>query len=184
MRRLTLVGYRACGKSTIGALAAAHAGLPFIDLDQVLGTRLGMPIAAYFSARGEPAFRDEETAVLRATLEKPGDLLLATGGGCVLREENRGIIRASGGICVYLAVPAPVLAQRLQADAGGRPSLTGLPVAQEVTAVLSVREPLYRAVADVVLDGTKPLAALVGAVAGIVENSAGKSSSGARPQRG
>lgn len=172
MRRLTLVGYRACGKSTLGPLVAARLGWPFSDLDQALTTRIGMPIATYFSAHGEVAFRDAEALELRETLEKPGNLVLATGGGCILREENRALIRKNGGICLYLAVPAEILQQRLRHDSGGRPSLTGGTVADEVARVLAVREPLYRAVADVVLDGTRAIKDLIEAMIGIVENSA------------
>lgn len=175
MRRLSLIGYRACGKSTLGPLVATRLGWPFTDLDAAITRRIGMPIAAYFSAHGESAFRDAESAELRTTLEMPGNLVLATGGGCVLREENRGFLRSSGGICVYLAVPAEILRQRLSVDAGGRPSLTGGNVADEVSRVLAIREPLYRAVADVVLDGTKPIAELVDALVAIVENPGQKS---------
>jgi shikimate kinase len=177
MPRLSLIGYRACGKSTLGPLVATRLGWHFIDLDHAITTRIGMPIAAYFSAHGESAFRDCETAELRTTLEKPGDLVLATGGGCVLRDENRGILRSFGGVCVYLTVPAAVLAQRLRADVGGRPSLTGVPVADEVERVLAVREPLYRAAADVVLDATAGIPALTDALVDIVENYGGKSGS-------
>ena len=170
MPRLCLVGYRACGKSTLGPLVASRLEWPFTDLDHTITARIGMPIAAYFSAHGEASFRDVEAAELRTTLEKPGNLVLATGGGCVLREENRGFLRALGGTCVYLSVPAEVLRQRLSTNAGGRPSLTGGNVADEVSRVLAIREPLYRAVADVVLDGTKPIAELLKALVGIVEN--------------
>lgn len=170
MRRLSLVGYRACGKSTLGPLIASRLEWPFTDLDQAITAHIGIPIAAYFSAHGEAAFRDVEAAELRTTLEKPGNLVLATGGGAVLREGNRGIIRTFGGTCVYLSVPAEVLRQRLSTNAGGRPSLTGGNVADEVSRVLAIREPLYRAVADVVLDGTKPIAELLEALVGIVEN--------------
>lgn len=178
MRRLSLIGYRACGKSTLGPLVAKRLGWPFTDLDQAITARIGMPIAAYFSAHGESAFRDAESAELRATLELPGELVLATGGGCVLREENRGVLRSLGGICVYLAVPSHILQQRLSSDPGGRPSLTGGHVADEVGRVLSVREPLYRAVADVVLDGTRPIVELVEALIAIVENPGQKSPQG------
>lgn len=178
MRRLTLIGYRACGKSTLGPLVASRLRWPFCDLDHAITTRIGMPISSYFSVRGESAFRDTESAELRTTLEMPGNLVLATGGGCILREENRGILRALGGTCVYLDVPAEILRQRLSTDAGGRPSLTGGNVADEVSRVLAVREPLYRAVADVVLAGTKPIAELVEALVGIVENPGQKSPPG------
>ena len=171
MRRLCLVGYRSCGKSTLGPLVAARLGWPFVDLDHAITAHIKMPIAAYFSAHGESAFRDAETAELRVTLKKPSDLVLATGGGCVLREENRAIISEFAGLCVYIQVPAAILGQRLRHNAGGRPSLTGAAVADEVAQVLAVREPLYHAVADAVLDGTMPIVSLVTALVGLVENS-------------
>lgn len=171
MRRLCLVGYRSCGKSTLGPLVAARLRWPFVDLDQALTTRIAMPIAAYFTAHGESAFRDAETAELRTTLKKPSDLVLATGGGCVLREENRAIISEYADLCVYIKVPAAILSQRLRNNSGGRPSLTGGAVADEVAQVLAVRDPLYHAVADAVLDGTMPIVSLVTALVGLVENS-------------
>ena len=171
MRRLCLVGYRSCGKSTLGPLVAARLGLPFTDLDQAITSRIKMPIATYFSAHGESAFRDIETAELRAALENPGNLVLATGGGCVLREENRAIISEFAGLCVYIKVPSAILSQRLRNHSGGRPSLTGAAVADEVAQVLAVREPLYHAVADAILDGTMPIVELVTALIGLVENS-------------
>jgi shikimate kinase len=171
MPRLSLIGYRACGKSTLGPLVAARLGWTFVDLDHVITAHIGMPISTFFSAQGEAAFRDIETTALLTTLEKPGDLVLATGGGCVLREENHGILRSFGGICVYLAVPAVVLSARLRANQGERPSLTGVSVADEVAQVLSVREPLYQACADVVLDATAEIPALTDALVQIVENS-------------
>ena len=171
MRRLCLVGYRSCGKSTLGPLVAARLRWPFVDLDQAITARLKMPIAAYFSTHGEAAFRDAETAELQTTLKKPSNLVLATGGGCVLREENRALISEFAGLCVYIQVPAAILSQRLRHNAGGRPSLTGGAVADEVAQVLAVREPLYHAVADAVLDGTMPIVSLVTALVGLVENS-------------
>ncbi len=175
MRRLSLVGYRACGKSTLGPLVAARLGWSFCDLDHAITARIGMPIAAYFSMHGEAAFRDAEAAELRDTLEKPGNLVLATGGGCVLRDMNRENIRRFGGLCVYLAVPASILQQRLRSDLGGRPSLTGGHVADEVIPILAMREPFYQAVSDVVMDGTKAIRELVDELVAIVENSGEKS---------
>lgn len=170
-RRLTLVGYRACGKSTVGRLVAARLGWPFIDADADLELRLGMPIARFFATRGEPAFRDAESAALGEILGKSGPLVLSTGGGCVLRAENRGIIKENGGVVVYLHAPAAVLQERLRRDAGGRPSLSGADVADEVPRILAQREPLYREVADAVIPADQPAKAVAGAVAALVDNS-------------
>lgn len=169
--RLTLVGYRACGKSTVGRLVAARLGWPFIDADVDLEARLGMGIAAFFASRGEPAFRDAESAALGEILGKSGALVLSTGGGCVLRAENRGTLRANGGVVAYLHAPAEVLQERLRRDAGGRPSLSGVAVADEVPRILAQREPLYREVADAVIPADRPANAVAEALVALVDNS-------------
>ena len=171
LQRLTLVGYRACGKSTVGRLVAKRLDWPFIDADSVLEQRLGCGIAAFFASHGEPAFRDEEARSLAEILGKPGRFVLATGGGCVLRQENRGILRAKGGLVVYLAARAALLQERLRRHDGNRPSLTGAPVADEVERLLTLREPFYREVAHAVVDADQSVESLATYLAGIVENS-------------
>lgn len=154
--RLTLVGYRASGKSTVGRLAAARLGWPFVDADTAIEAALGMPIARCFAERGEAAFRAVEQETLARLLAAPGALVLATGGGAVLHQANRELLQAKGGLVVYLHAPATALQARLRRNAGARPSLTGAAVADEVPAILSLRDPLYRAVAGAVLDATQP----------------------------
>jgi shikimate kinase len=169
--RLTLVGYRACGKTTVGRLLAKRLDWPFIDADSALEQRLGCGIATVFATRGEAAFRDEETRMLAEILGKPGGFILATGGGCILRAENRGIIREKGGTVVYLAASAALLQKRLRHDDGKRPSLTGAPVADEVERLLALREPFYREVAHHVIAADRSAESLSAHLAGIVENS-------------
>ena len=170
IHRLTLVGYRASGKSTIGPLLAARLGWPFRDADQVLEARLGMTVAACFASRGEAAFRAAESAALVDILGAPGPLVLATGGGAVLTVENRDLLRARGGAVVYLDAPVALLQARLGAGDGGRPSLSGAGVAEEVPAILARRAPLYRAVAHAVVDAGQAPAAVVAAILAVVEN--------------
>ena len=148
LTRITLVGFRACGKSTVGRLLAARLAWPFIDGDAAVEPLLGMPIPAYFKAHGEAAFRDQEERALATVLAGEGPLVLATGGGAVLREANRRLLAERGGLVVYLDVPATVLQERLGHHSGGRPSLTGASVVEEVPALLAVRDPLYREVAQ------------------------------------
>ena len=149
--RVTLIGFRASGKSTIGRLLAARLALPFGDADTEVEKRLGMPIAKYFSQHGEAAFRDQEEAALAALLAGPGPLVLATGGGVVLRPANRALLRARGGFVVYLVASVETIQDRLRHNAGGRPSLTGRSVVDEVPDQLAVRDPLYHEAADVVV---------------------------------
>jgi shikimate kinase len=154
--RVSLVGYRASGKSTVGRLLARRLRLPFVDLDRLIEERLACPIATFFAREGEGAFRAREAEILAEALAGDGPLVLSTGGGAVLRSENRASLRARGGLVVYLEAEAEVLQARLRADAGGRPSLTGSSPADEVPAVLARRAPLYREVADQAVPATLP----------------------------
>lgn len=154
MPRVTLVGYRGTGKSTVAALLADRLGAAWWDADAVLEDRIGSSIAALVGSRGEAAFRDVETEVLRDTLPAFAGVL-ATGGGVVLRPENRRLLRERGRPVVWLTAPADVIRRRLAADpttAARRPALHGGDPLDEVAAALHAREPLYREVADIVFD--------------------------------
>jgi shikimate kinase len=159
MAGLTLIGYRGCGKSTIAALLEPRLGLPGIDADDVLERRAGQSIAALIAQRGEAAFRDLEAEVLADLLAEPA-AILATGGGVVLRESNRRLLRDSGRPVVWLWADADVVRSRLAADpmtAVRRPGLSGTDPLAEVAATIVAREPLYRDVADVAFDtGAEP----------------------------
>lgn len=145
--RIHLIGYRGTGKTTVGRLVAAALGWPFTDVDDVIEATAGRSIAAIFAAEGEAGFRDRESAALR---ELAADrLVLATGGGAILRPENRDRLQSSG-LTVWLTAPVEVIWERLQTDpttADRRPNLTAAGGAEEVRAVLAAREPLYRATA-------------------------------------
>lgn len=154
MPRLTLIGYRGTGKSTVAALLGDRLGVPWLDADAVLEARAGCPIAALIAGRGEAAFRDLESEVLRELLPGFGGVL-ATGGGVVLRPANRALLRESGRPVVWLTAPAEVIRARLAADpatATRRPALVGQDPLDEVAEACAVREPLYRETADMVFD--------------------------------
>jgi shikimate kinase len=168
--RLTLVGYRACGKSTVGRLVAARLAWPFIDADTVVEGRLGMPIRQFFAEHGEAAFRDAETEALAGILAGNRPLVLATGGGAVLRDANRALLSAQGGLVVYLHAAADVLQTRLRHHAGGRPSLTGGNVADEVPQLLAQRDPLYRSTAAAVVEVDRPLVLVADDLAALVQS--------------
>ncbi len=170
LRRLTLVGYRGCGKTTVGRLTATALGWPFIDLDQAIASACGRSIAAIFAGDGEAAFRERESVALSAALAGGRELVLSTGGGCVLRDANRDILRERGGLIAYLETPVAVLQVRLRADPAARPSLTGRPPADEVAEVLALRAPLYRAVAAATVAGDRVPEAIAGELVKLVEN--------------
>jgi shikimate kinase len=141
MGKLYLVGFMGCGKTTVGALLAERLERPFLDMDALLEKRLGCTIAAFFDRHGEAAFRAAETVLLREIAAMPEAAIVATGGGCFCSEENREIIRESGGESVYLHLPWSAIARRLVGETGGRPLFRS---ADEARLLLQRREPLYR----------------------------------------
>jgi len=163
MPRITLIGYRGTGKSTVASLLAGALGCDWCDADLVLEEKLGCSIASLVRARGEAVFRDEEAVVLAERLEHFTGVL-STGGGAVLRAENRELLRRLGRPVVWLTAPAEVVRRRLAADpntADRRPALAassagglsghGDPLA-EVESALEERAPFYRECADVCVD--------------------------------
>ena len=167
--QVILIGYRGSGKSTIMAAVARALGVPAKDLDALIEQRVGTSIAAMFATQGEQAFRAVEAEALRAALAA-GPAVIATGGGVVELAANRECLGACSGVVIYLQAAAEVLAARLAADDGGRPSLTGAGVVAEVASVLERRDPWYRAVADAVVGVDAPVEDVVRMVLAIVEN--------------
>jgi shikimate kinase len=155
-RGLALIGYRGTGKTTVGRLVADRLSRKFLDADLELEVRAGRPISAIFAECGEAVFRDwEERTLAELTLGFP-DAIVATGGGAVLRQPNRGRIRDFGFVIWLTADPA-VLALRLTSDPAGlsaRPPLTPAGTIAEITQMLEMRAPLYRELSDVVIDTT------------------------------
>jgi shikimate kinase len=151
-----LVGMPGCGKSTVGRLLANSLGQKFVDSDEEIVRRNGVEIATIFEIEGEAGFREREAAVLNDVTQS-SSIVLATGGGVILREDNRRILR-SRGLVVYLRASLDVLAARTAKKFGSsgmpskRPLLEGPNRRGTLEALLMVREPLYEATAHVVID--------------------------------
>lgn len=154
---VALIGYRGSGKSAVGRKLANQLWQTFLDLDALIVKQAGKSIRDIFEQDGEPAFRDLETAALREAVQVP-DHVLALGGGAVMREENRQILKSAGDKVIYLRCEAKVLLRRIEADvntAANRPSLTALGGGlDEILVKLAEREPVYRSVMSVELDVT------------------------------
>ena len=163
MPQITLIGYRGCGKSTVAAILAERLGCGWEDADEVLEAAVGCSIAEMIRTRGEAAFRDAEATVLGSTLASATGVV-ATGGGVVLRPENRRLLRGFFRPVVWLSAPADVVRCRLAADpmtAARRPALAGGDPLDEVAAAIADREPLYRECADLIIDTTSAAPAAV-----------------------
>lgn len=149
-----LVGARGCGKTTIGEALAKALGYAFVDTDHWLLSTTRMTVAEIVENEGWPGFRARETQALKAVTAPA--TLVATGGGMVLAAENRQFMREKGAV-IYLQVPPDELARRLNAfpQEEQRPTLTGKPVAEEISDVLAEREPLYRQAAHHVINAAQ-----------------------------
>ncbi len=156
---VVLIGYRGSGKTTAGRLLADRLWRPFADLDERIVARAGCSIREIFDQQGEEAFRAMESAEL-ADLLSQDDQIISLGGGAILREHNRSMLAAptAAARVIYLRCEPDELHRRIHADsatAAARPPLTALGGGiDEITQLLALREPLYRAVANAELDVT------------------------------
>ncbi len=149
MRNLILVGPMGAGKSTIGRLLARELHLPFKDSDKEIEVRTGADIPWIFDVEGEAGFREREQAVI-ADLCREDGLVLATGGGAVLRAENRAALR-EGGRVIYLHTSVQQQLERTARDRN-RPLLQTADPGRVLRELLALRDPLYREVADLVIE--------------------------------
>ncbi len=151
------------GKTTIGRQLADLLHYPFIDTDHALEKRTGVSISHIFEIEGEHGFREREAKLL-AELGDPrheqsrqpsGGAVIATGGGIILRESNRQVMRKSGKV-IYLRASAQLLWSRLQGNRA-RPLLNAPDPQSKITELLEARGPLYTAEADFIVDvGAEP----------------------------
>lgn len=150
---VTLIGYRATGKTTLAKLLAERLGWDWIDADVEVERAAGKSIAAIFAEDGEPAFRELEARVTADLCRQPR-LVLAAGGGAVLRPETREAMRAAGAV-VWLKASAETIHARMTGDAttaDRRPNLTNQGGLAEIVDLLNRREAIYRETADLELD--------------------------------
>lgn len=153
--RCALVGMPGSGKSTVGRQLARRLGLPFIDLDQRLEQQLGTSIRNYFEQHGEQAFRDHESALLAALADEPGGMILSTGGGAVLRPENREALRHGFPHVMYLRASPEEIFRRIKHDRT-RPLLQVADPLARLRELYRDRDPLYRETARYVIETGRP----------------------------
>lgn len=149
LRNLILVGPMGAGKSTIGRLLAKELRFPFKDSDKEIEQRTGANIPWIFDVEGEQGFREREQAVIEALCELEG-VVLATGGGAVMRPENRHALRG-GGRVVYLHASVDQQIDRTSRDRN-RPLLRTQNPGKVLAELMAIRDPLYREIADLVVE--------------------------------
>jgi shikimate kinase len=146
---IVLIGMRGSGKTTIGKLLAKRLGKQFIEMDELIVQRLGQSIPEIVNRYGWQKFRDVEEEITR---EVAGwdNVVNATGGGVVTREENIRELKQKGKL-VWLKANTDTLLRRIGNDQS-RPSLTGKSPREDMEAVLAERSPIYQRVADFIVD--------------------------------
>jgi len=165
MRYPLLIGLMGCGKSSVGRRLAAELRCQLIDLDSAIVAQAGCSIPQIFAAHGEAYFRDLESAALRDALKKPA--VIATGGGIVMREENRALLQAHP-LVIWLKASPKFLAGRIDGDSN-RPLIAGGNTLKRLEDLAAVRHPLYRACADhVVARGKMKKRAVVASILSLI----------------
>lgn len=144
-----LVGMPGAGKTTVGRQLARRMQRSFIDADHEIEARTGVRIPLIFDIEGEQGFRDRESKVI-AELAAESNLIVATGGGAVLRPQNRAALK-QGGTVVYLHAAPRLLYERTRLDPN-RPLLQVADPMSKIEELFAQRDPLYREVADIVVN--------------------------------
>ncbi len=152
-RNIILVGLMGAGKTTVGRALAKKLQRRFIDSDHEIEARTGASIPLIFEIEGEEGFRQREAEVIR-DLAAQSEIVLATGGGAILRPENRAALKA-GGIVIYLRASISSILQRTSHDKS-RPLLQTADPRRRLEELTRVREPLYLEVADMVIETGRP----------------------------
>ena len=152
LKNIYLIGPMGAGKTTIGRMLASELNMPFVDSDHEIEARSGANIPWIFDVEGEEGFRQREKQVIADLCAERG-IVMATGGGAVKKTENRKHLRASGFV-VYLYTPVRAQLDRTAKDKQ-RPLLQRPDREQVLTTLLTERDPLYRDIADLILDTEK-----------------------------
>ena len=148
-KNIVLVGLMGAGKTKVGRMLSRRLGLGFVDTDREIESRTGVNISTIFEIEGEEGFRKREARIIKELTVLNGHVL-ATGGGVILREENRKNLQKNGFV-VYLNAPPHVLWERTRNDKN-RPLLKVKDPLQKLQELFVSRHPLYQEVADFVVN--------------------------------
>lgn len=152
--KIVLCGFMGCGKSSIGRRLAKRLGYKFADMDRFIEAREGMKIAEIFETKGEDTFRAAETSAIESIMAED-NIVVAAGGGTVLRQENIDEFHRCGGKIYFLDVPVAALKERLKNDRN-RPLLQRPDRREFIDKLHRERYPKYVSAADIVVDAAGP----------------------------
>ena len=150
-RNVILIGFMGSGKSSVGRLLATDLGFQFVDTDAMVVEAAGMQISDLFAQYGEGVFRDYESEALGALFPRDR-IVVATGGGIVIRESNRSLLHRLG-LVVALTASEEVIFERVSRN-NKRPLLQTENPRETISKLLAARAPLYASTADLVIDTT------------------------------
>ena len=150
MSNVILIGFMGCGKSTIGKRLSYVLRKPFLDTDRMIEKKEDMTISELFDRKGEEYFRDMETACIKELMEESGEYVIAVGGGIVLREENRRLLKKLGKV-IYLRADADTIYERLKND-NTRPLLQGDNPREKIRTMMAQRWDIYEEASQFVVD--------------------------------
>ncbi|RTY86773.1 shikimate kinase [Flavobacterium sp. GT3R68] len=123
MKKIILLGYMGCGKSTIAKLLSEKTGIPYLDLDEIIEEKTQMSIPDLFNERGEIYFRKLEHQIFQDLMTNSQSMVLSLGGGTPCYSNNHELLKGTGICSVYLAASIPTLYNRLIHNKTGRPLL-------------------------------------------------------------
>lgn len=142
-KNIVLTGFMGTGKNAVGKILARRLERNFIDTDQLVEEKSGISITQIFEQHGEDYFRDlENEAILTLKDYPPGSLVVATGGGAVLRKRNRDLLDSIGLVILLTASPQSILKRTARSDK--RPLLKGPGRAEKINKLLKEREQFYK----------------------------------------
>jgi shikimate kinase len=156
-----LIGMMGAGKTTVGKKLAKKLDLQFVDLDQEIERHTGVSVATIFEIEGESGFRQRETNALKQVTDG-GAQIIATGGGAILSALNRAILTGTGCV-VYLQAAPELIYSRTRHDTS-RPLLQVADPLGRIRNLVYQRDPLYREVADIVIESGRPLGNTIEAI--------------------
>ncbi|MCL2254129.1 MAG: shikimate kinase [Lachnospiraceae bacterium] len=148
--KLILIGFMGSGKTTVSEYLARHYQCEVLDTDKWIEQKESLKVSEIFTAHGEEYFRNLETKCLEFLTDEEKDIIIATGGGLPLREENRLLLRSIGQI-IYLEASADEIFTRLKDDKS-RPLLNTSNQQEKINELIKIRRPIYGSIANLTIE--------------------------------